>query len=112
MTMTIEPSPAHAEGSSPEDDVAAQVGAFAERLLMTGLAGFEAMTIALGRDLGLYAVLGSREASNAAELAEAAAIAPRYAREWLEQQAAASWIDGGPYGLGPGSKNGVMRVCV
>ena len=93
MTMTIEPSPAHAEGSSPEDDVAAQVGAFAERLLMTGLAGFEAMTIALGRDLGLYAVLGSREASNAAELAEAAAIAPRYAREWLEQQAAASWID-------------------
>jgi 2-polyprenyl-3-methyl-5-hydroxy-6-metoxy-1,4-benzoquinol methylase len=92
MTMTIEPSPAPGEAPSTEDEVAAQVGAYAERLLMTGLAGFEAMTIALGRDLGLYAVLGSREASTAVELAEAAAIAPRYAQEWLEQQAAAGWI--------------------
>ena len=47
MTMTIEPSPAPGEGPSTEDEVAAQVGAYAERLLVTGLAGLEAMTMPL-----------------------------------------------------------------
>ena len=73
--------PCATEGPSTDEDVSAQVGAFAERLLMTGLAGLEAMTIALGRDLGLYAALDSRGASNAADLAETAAIAQRYAQE-------------------------------
>ena len=110
MTMTIEPSPAPGEGSSAEDEVAAQVGAYAERLLMTGLAGLEAMTIALGRDLGLYAVLGSGEARTAAELAEAAGIARRYAQEWLEQQAAAGWIE--VASAGPDADDGDARRYV
>jgi SAM-dependent methyltransferase len=78
--------------TSPEE-LEAQIGAYAERLFGTGLAAFEATIIALGRQLGLYPALAERGPSTAAELAEATAIDPRYAREWLEQQAVAGWID-------------------
>ncbi len=37
-----------------KEDLEAQVGEFAERLFMSGLAAFEAASIALGRRLGLY----------------------------------------------------------
>ena len=42
--------------------------------------------------IGAYAALCRSATASAAELAEVAAIAPRCAREWLEQQAAAGWI--------------------
>ena len=95
MTDTIEQHQANRlEADQPEaSEIEAQIGAYAERLLMTGLSGMEAITIALGRELGLYAALGRSATASAAELAEVAAIAPRYAREWLEQQAAAGWIE-------------------
>ena len=35
-------------------DLEAQVGAYADRLFETGLAALEAVTISLGRELGLY----------------------------------------------------------
>lgn len=53
----------------------------------------ELLTVELGRRLGLYQVLASTGATTAAELAERAAIAPRYALEWLDQQAAAGIVD-------------------
>lgn len=59
-----------------------------ERVLEATTGALELFGIYLGDRLGLYnAVLGG--ASTAAQLSEAAGIAPRYAREWLEQQAVA-----------------------
>jgi SAM-dependent methyltransferase len=62
--------------------------AFGERLLGALLAAAELLTVELGRELGLYRTLRGR-ALTAGELAETAGIDRRYAREWLEQQAAA-----------------------
>jgi SAM-dependent methyltransferase len=60
----------------------------AERLLTDAVATMETLSISLGVDLGLYRALadGPQDARN---LAERAGIHPRYAREWLEQQAVA-----------------------
>jgi 2-polyprenyl-3-methyl-5-hydroxy-6-metoxy-1,4-benzoquinol methylase len=62
--------------------------AFANRLLgaLTGAA--ELFTVELGRQLGLYRALRGR-ARTPADLAAATGVDERYAREWLEQQAAA-----------------------
>jgi SAM-dependent methyltransferase len=75
------------------DNLEAQIGDYADRLFTTGLAALEAATITLGRRLGLYAHLAEEGPCTSATLAETAGIHPRYAREWLEQQAAAGWID-------------------
>jgi 2-polyprenyl-3-methyl-5-hydroxy-6-metoxy-1,4-benzoquinol methylase len=74
-------------------DLEAQIGAYAERLFGTGLAALEAITISLGRQLGLYEHLCEDDGVTAGELAEKAGIDARYAKEWLEQQAAAGLID-------------------
>jgi 2-polyprenyl-3-methyl-5-hydroxy-6-metoxy-1,4-benzoquinol methylase len=76
-----------------ESDLEGQIGAYAERLFETGLATFEAFTIALGRELGLYDHLESLGVATSPELAQRAGINPRYAREWLEQQASAGLIE-------------------
>jgi 2-polyprenyl-3-methyl-5-hydroxy-6-metoxy-1,4-benzoquinol methylase len=47
------------------------------------------MCIYLGERLGLYAALASEPAMSPPQLSAAAGIDPRYAREWLEQQAMA-----------------------
>jgi 2-polyprenyl-3-methyl-5-hydroxy-6-metoxy-1,4-benzoquinol methylase len=47
----------------------------------------------LGTELGLYRALQVHGALTAGELAERAGIAPRYAVEWLEQQAVAGLVD-------------------
>lgn len=71
--------------SDPVEDRAA---AFADRLLAGGLAALEMTTVELGRRLDLYSPLRGR-ALRAPELAARRQVAPRYAREWLEQQAVA-----------------------
>jgi 2-polyprenyl-3-methyl-5-hydroxy-6-metoxy-1,4-benzoquinol methylase len=74
--------------------------AFAGRLLgaLTGAA--ELFTVELGRQLGLYRALRER-ARTPAELADATGVDLRYAREWLEQQAAAAilTVDEGVFAL-------------
>jgi hypothetical protein len=63
----------------------------AERLLGALTAAAELFTVELGRELGLYRALrGARPTPP--ELAKAAGIDARYAREWLEQQAAAGLL--------------------
>lgn len=62
--------------------------ALAVRLFVAGLASAELMTAYLGLRLGLYADLAAHGPGTAPGLAARAGIAPRYAREWLEQQAA------------------------
>ena len=63
----------------------------AERLLGALLNAVELFTVELGRELGLYEALRGGDRT-AAELAGAAGIDERYAREWLEQQAAAGLL--------------------
>src|SRR5919201_6478688 len=62
--------------------------ALVERLLQAAIATFDLYGVYLGDRLGLYRALADRGPSTAGELAHAAGIHARYAREWLEQQAA------------------------
>ncbi|WP_205471731.1 bifunctional 2-polyprenyl-6-hydroxyphenol methylase/3-demethylubiquinol 3-O-methyltransferase UbiG [Nocardioides sp. SYSU D00038] len=64
----------------------------ADHLFGSALGALDILTVHLGSQLGLYGVLHQRPCT-AAELAEAAGLHPRYAREWLEQQTVAGLID-------------------
>lgn len=63
--------------------------AFANRLMADAMAAMETLGVWLGLRLSLYAAIDRAGASTADELASNAGIDPRYAREWLEQQAVA-----------------------
>jgi 2-polyprenyl-3-methyl-5-hydroxy-6-metoxy-1,4-benzoquinol methylase len=65
-----------------------RLGGFAEGLFGAALATAELTTTYLGRRLGLYEALRTAPRTSQ-ELATAAGIDERYAREWLEQQAVA-----------------------
>jgi SAM-dependent methyltransferase len=67
--------------------------ALVERLFAATIGSFELGCIYLGHRLGLYRPLADRGPLVPAELAETASIHPRYAREWLEQQAAAGVVE-------------------
>jgi hypothetical protein len=60
----------------------------AERLFQAAIAAFDLYGVYLGDRLGLYRALVDQGSSTAGELARASGIHARYAREWLEQQAA------------------------
>lgn len=103
---------------SSDQALEAEIGAYAGRLFETGLAALEAVTISLGRELGLYEHLAAGEGATSLGLADVAGIHPRYAREWLEQQAAAGLIvlqanandpDERCYGLSPAAQECVLR---
>jgi 2-polyprenyl-3-methyl-5-hydroxy-6-metoxy-1,4-benzoquinol methylase len=64
-----------------------------ERLFASAIAAFELAGVYLGDRLGLYRALAGGESMTPAELGHAAGIHERYAREWLEQQAAAGILD-------------------
>ena len=70
-----------------------QRDAFVGRLFQSGIAMFEMMTVYLGDRLGLYTALAEQEWSTPSAVGSRAGAAPRYAREWLEQQAAAAIIE-------------------
>jgi 2-polyprenyl-3-methyl-5-hydroxy-6-metoxy-1,4-benzoquinol methylase len=80
--------------------------ALVERLFTSTIGALELYSIYLGTELGLYRALATHGPLTPPELAEHAGIAPRYAVEWLEQQAVAGLLDvedGEPrrYGLAP-----------
>jgi SAM-dependent methyltransferase len=54
-------------------------------------AALDSFAIYLGVELGLYEAMKDRPVTEA-ELAARAGIAPRYAREWLEQQTVSGWV--------------------
>ncbi len=66
----------------------APTGTLDERLFEATIGALELFGVYLGVRLGLYGALRD-SGRTAAELADAASIHPRYAREWLEQQAVA-----------------------
>jgi 2-polyprenyl-3-methyl-5-hydroxy-6-metoxy-1,4-benzoquinol methylase len=76
---------------SPADE--GKVMEFAGGLFMACLATMELANVELGIRLGLYEALAGAGPVTAGELAERAGIAPRYAREWLEQQAVAAVLE-------------------
>ena len=67
--------------------------ALRERIFGSAVAALEIYTIYLGERLGLYRALADGVPANSAQLADRTGTAERYAREWLEQQAAAGFID-------------------
>ncbi len=78
---------------SEQEAQAARAEALALQILGQFSGGVELLTIELGRRLGLYDALLAAGPVTAAEFADRAAIAPRYAVEWLDQQAAAGIVD-------------------
>jgi 2-polyprenyl-3-methyl-5-hydroxy-6-metoxy-1,4-benzoquinol methylase len=64
-----------------------------ERLFGSALGAMDLLCVYLGDRLGLYAALAQAGPSTSAELASAAGVNERYAREWLEQQAMAGILE-------------------
>ena len=62
--------------------------AFVDRLFDAAVDAMDVFCVYLGDRLGLYSVLARSDSMTPGELASAASIDARYAREWLEQQAA------------------------
>jgi 2-polyprenyl-3-methyl-5-hydroxy-6-metoxy-1,4-benzoquinol methylase len=65
----------------------------AGRLFEQTLGAFELLNVYIGDRLGLYRALASDGPVTAERLAARAGIAPRYAREWLEQQTTAGILE-------------------
>src|SRR5262245_55971820 len=63
------------------------------RLFEASIGMLDTMSVYLGDRLGLYRALSEHGPATAAQLAARAGINERYAREWLEQQAATDILD-------------------
>lgn len=70
-----------------------QAGALCEQLFGQAIGWLELTAVYLGTALGLYEKLADKGSVTSQGLADAAGIAERYAREWLEQQAVAGIIE-------------------
>jgi 2-polyprenyl-3-methyl-5-hydroxy-6-metoxy-1,4-benzoquinol methylase len=90
MTTTESPTTVSAD---PGADLEARAAELNGRLFMACIGTLELATVALGDRLGLYRTLADLGTATPAQLADAAGIAPRYAREWLEQQAVAGIVE-------------------
>jgi predicted O-methyltransferase YrrM len=66
---------------------AASAEALAERIFASALGAVDMMAVYVGDRLGWYRSLAEHGPATAAELAARTGTHPRYAREWLEQQA-------------------------
>jgi SAM-dependent methyltransferase len=64
----------------------------AERLVDDTTHSLEMLSVYLGLELGLYRALADLGTATEAEVAAHTGVAPRYAREWLEQQATAGYL--------------------
>jgi 2-polyprenyl-3-methyl-5-hydroxy-6-metoxy-1,4-benzoquinol methylase len=67
--------------------------ALVERLSMNAIGAFDLFSVYVGDTLGLYRSLAEHGPLTSAELADAAGVHERYAREWLEQQGASELLD-------------------
>jgi SAM-dependent methyltransferase len=77
--------------TSPE--VEQRRDALVERLFEATLGAMDVLAVYLGDRLGLYRALSERGPLTSGELAEATGTHERYAREWLEQQAASGILE-------------------
>src|SRR5437660_12252022 len=67
--------------------------ALVERLFLNAVGAFDLFSVYLGDRLGLYRVIADDGPLPSAELADAAGVQGRHAREWLEHQAASELLD-------------------
>jgi 2-polyprenyl-3-methyl-5-hydroxy-6-metoxy-1,4-benzoquinol methylase len=67
--------------------------ALVERLFMAAIGAFDLFSVYLGDELGLYRALADNGPLTPAELAREAGVHERYAREWLEHQAASDLLE-------------------
>jgi 2-polyprenyl-3-methyl-5-hydroxy-6-metoxy-1,4-benzoquinol methylase len=67
--------------------------ALIERLFMNAIGAFDLFSVHVGERLGFYHVLADEGPLTSAEVAKAAGVHERYAREWLEQQAASDLLE-------------------
>jgi len=67
--------------------------ALAQRLFANAVAAFELFSVYVGDELGLYRALAESGPASSTELAATAGVNERYAREWLEGQAAAGLLE-------------------
>jgi 2-polyprenyl-3-methyl-5-hydroxy-6-metoxy-1,4-benzoquinol methylase len=67
--------------------------ALAQRLFDNAVRAFELFSVYVGDMLGLYRVMATQGPVSPAELAAAAGVNERYAREWLEGQAAGGLLE-------------------
>ncbi|MCW3493290.1 class I SAM-dependent methyltransferase [Microbacterium sp. SSM24] len=91
--------------TSPSLSAGPTADAFAERMLTSALGWIDVMSAYLGDRLGWYRSLADAGPSTPDELADRTGTSPRYAREWLEQQAVSGILtldDSGRYTLPPG----------
>jgi 2-polyprenyl-3-methyl-5-hydroxy-6-metoxy-1,4-benzoquinol methylase len=79
-------------GLAPGGSAQVAAQALALRLFRSMLATQESFTAYLGVKLGLYQALCDGGPATAGDLAARTSLAPRYVREWLEQQAAAGMV--------------------
>lgn len=86
-------------GSGTGDGAAAD--AFAERIFGSILGAIEVQAVFLGDRLGYYRSLADDGPATSVELAERTGTAERYAREWLEQQAATGYLTVDDAGAAP-----------
>lgn len=73
-------------------DPRAPAGDVADRLFAATLGAMEISAVHLGSTLGWYRALADLGPLTSVELASATGTAERYAREWLEQQAASGYL--------------------
>jgi SAM-dependent methyltransferase len=90
--MTIDTAPL-ADVHETDEQADDPTGALADRLFASLLGTLDIVTIHIGDQLGLYDLLHRRGPLDVASLAQASGTHPRYAREWLEQQAVAGLVD-------------------
>jgi 2-polyprenyl-3-methyl-5-hydroxy-6-metoxy-1,4-benzoquinol methylase len=92
-TASVPPPFPAAQEAVPDQELSQRRDALAERLFHALIGGVELLSIELGRRLGLYAAVHRLGVATSADLADEAGVAERYAREWLEQQAAAGLLE-------------------
>jgi 2-polyprenyl-3-methyl-5-hydroxy-6-metoxy-1,4-benzoquinol methylase len=78
--------------------------ALVERLFMDAIGAFDLFSVYVGERLGLYRIIAAEGPLTSKELARAAGVHERYAREWLEQQAASDLLEVEGDGDGDGAQ--------
>lgn len=105
MTSVTDPAAAPA-AAPPADSAAARAETLAEQVFGGIKAALDTFTLHLGVRLGLYRALADGRPHTPDELAWAAGIHRRYAREWLEQQAALGILELAGDGGEPAAQDG------
>jgi SAM-dependent methyltransferase len=94
-----------------EGNLTGKAEAFVGRLFEAGLGAFDLLTVYIGDRLGLYPLLAEIGPVTPDEFAGKAGIHPRYAREWLEQQAVTGILDVDDPSKGEGDRRYSLPVA-